>query len=410
MRLSPSLLLAAALAVALIRPLPARAESPPDPLAGAQALADRGFFEEAALSFEDRARALFGTADGARALGAAARIRLGLGQQQEAEVDAARLDQVYGEDHPDVVAGVTMARARHHAGLLEWDALRAVLAGGLPAIDRRTPIGVRLEAHALLGRALAHLGRRAEARAEYRRVRALATPEPGPGPGADALGEARFFLAEEVGEGAARVVLVPYDGAGDRATVMAYLQGPAVRWLKRKTEALEAAQRTYQRVLGGSDPEPPPPARSSAGGDPNAPIAPWEPAAEPDPLSDAGFLPPSPRWAVAAAARVGLAWGSFADDLRRLPIPREWDSPEIRAAYFSMVESLDETPLRRAKAACGACLSIAERAKIADEHTEACDAWLSRHYSFEHPALDELRPRPPALSGPPRSAPAPLGR
>jgi hypothetical protein len=151
---------------------------------------------------------------------------------------------------------------------------------------------------------------------------------------------------------------------------MAYLQGPAQRWIHRKTEVLEAAERAYLRVFELSDPA---------------------------------------RWAVAAAARVGLRWGDFADDFQRLPVPAEWSSPEIRAQYIQMLDSLDDGPRLRAKRACEVCLSTAAKARIAGEHTEACEAWLGRHFPAEHPALNELRPRGPA-SAPLVFGPARIGR
>jgi hypothetical protein len=386
--------------------LPARVEAQGDPLHGAQALADDGYFDEAALRFEDRARALFGTGDAARALAAATILRLGLGHLEQARADAARLDQIYGEGHAAITARVTLARARRHAGLLEWEPLRALLVEALPALDRRAPRDVRLEAHALLGRALERLGKHEDARAEHRWVLALAKPDPAPGLGADAVGEARFFFAEEAGAAAARVVLAPYDGRGDRASVIAYLRGPAARWMERKAAALETAERAYLRVLGVIVPPPSPPLPpplsqqgllSSAGIDPNAPLAPWGSTEEP-----LDGRVPSPRWAVAAAARVALGWGDFADAFRRLPMPREWSSPPpVMGEYFLYAyEDTTWGPRHRAKRACETCLRIAEENGIADVYTDACEAWLSRHFPVEHRAVDELRPRvatPPAL-------------
>jgi hypothetical protein len=270
--------------------------------------------------------------------------------------------------------------------------LHIVLDEAMPTIDRGAALDDRLAAHALLGRAFARLGQAKEAAAEHRRVIALAGKVTLDETGADALGEARFFFAEEAGAAAEGVTLAPYTGAGEKQTVLRYLGGPAQRWLDRKTAALEAAERAYLRVCGVEAPPAPPPVLR--GGDPNAPVALWRGGpAEGEGLIDRAA---SPRWAVAAAGRMGLLWAGAAREIARLPRPAAWGEPWCGAGCFIEPPFEDPPDVRleqRAKSACEASLRVAAAHYVDDEHAGACDAWLSKRFGAEHPAVDELLPR-----------------
>lgn len=320
-------------------------------------------------------------------------------------------------------AQVTLTRARRLAHREAWDELRVLLTNAIPALDRGASIDDRLEARALLGRALAHLGQHAEAAARYRRTVALAKGAVLEQRGRDAAGEALFRLAEVEREKADRIVLAPYAGKNLRDAINAYLLGPAARWMKRKQYALEVAERAYARLFGLDLPPPVPPAPPPeagtgllSGGDPNAPIAPWGWDS-----ADLEHAPPpaSPRWAIAAAARVALAWGAYASALRGLPIAPEWRGPgrvpgagdvtweELRSSHVcGFEERSDESLNRRAKHACEAALRLSLQHRIADEHTRACEAWLSKNYGAEWQLVDELRPKIAAPFGAGPFAPA----
>ncbi len=243
------------------------ADDAADPRREPSALAASFRFEEAAAAYEKLAHDLGGTAEAPRALALAARFRLGLGQVDEARADARAAGDLDREAHAGVAAQVTLMRAHQHAGLLEWEPLRALLVEAVPVLDRRAAkLDDRLEAHALLGRALVHLGKPSEAAAEHRRVLALAKRAAVGEVGADAVGEARFFFADEVGRAASAIGLEPYHGSGDRKAIAAYLTGPAARWLTRRKAAAEAAERAYRSVLGVEVPPPPPPPRAPRSG------------------------------------------------------------------------------------------------------------------------------------------------
>lgn len=350
-------------------------------------------FDRRAADLEEAARGRPRAASSAEALAEASLLRLGLGQREEAESAARSLEAVFRARRPDLVARVALAHGRQHAGLLEWAEVRAILVRARPVLGPGADIDDRLEGHALLGRALSRLGRRNEAELEFRRAIALEKREGIGARGRDALGEAWFFFADRALERAKAIALPPYRGSGDRASVMAYLQGPAERWAIKKRHALEVAEVAHLRVLGLVSRPPLPP---SGGGDPDAPITPW------DIDGDAAKLvaePPSPRWAIAALTRLSLSWAEYVRAMRSLPIP-----PPFRPAVtgyddlrfeFGHVchESPGEREKARAKVACARVLSLGLTHHISNEDTRACEAWLSKSYSAEYHVLDELRPR-----------------
>jgi tetratricopeptide (TPR) repeat protein len=243
--------------LALLAPFAVFIAAPAAGTASAEALVDAasaqlavGAFDQAADTWEQLARDVPSSAAAPSALADASLLRLGLGQLERADADAGALERIHGERRPDLVIRVTLARARRHAGLGAWDALRVLLARVWPSVDRRAYLDDRLEAHALLGRALARAGKPDEALAAHRRVIALASRHDPAERGADAVGEARFSLAEEERAKADRILLRPYAGKGDRAGVLAYINGPVARWFERKRHALEVADRAYLHVLG----------------------------------------------------------------------------------------------------------------------------------------------------------------
>ncbi len=138
--------------------------------------------------------------------------------------------------------------------------------------------------------------------------------------------------------------------------------------MTRKRPAIEEAEREYRKVL---DLQPSPP----------------------------------PRWVIASGARVGQMWGKFVAEFRAAPIPKEWrqngpspygDLPweEIRSAYIGAIDEKSEPFRQRAKVAYQGCLEVSSKYQYFDEHSRACELWLSRNYGAEFHAVDELRGSP----------------
>jgi tetratricopeptide (TPR) repeat protein len=420
--------LLAAFALVLASPGPALA-APPPPSTSPALPAPSPDFEQTAADLEARARAAPRAPAAAEALAEAALLRLGLGAVARAEADAATLDHGFRGRRPDLVARVALARARRHAGLLAWAEVRAVLVAARPVLGPGAAVDDRLEAHALLGRALTELGRHREAELEYRRALALEKRAGVGARGTEAVGEAWFYFAEQARARAARVVLPPLAGPDTREAVLAYVTGPAARWMVHERYALEIAEVAYQRVLGFTVRPPPPPLPppvaetgmiglldSGAGGDPNAPTAPWgrDDSLGPDPLAQLV----SPRWSIAALARLAMAWAEFVKQLRELPVPRwprhhgpipgtDLTYEELREEYIHAHDPPDEELKQRARRACERALELSLTHRIDDEHTRACEQWLSRNYRREYHVLDDLRPTVAAPRAAGVFAPAP---
>jgi tetratricopeptide (TPR) repeat protein len=379
-------------------------------------------FEEAAASWERFAREAPARDEAPAALADAALLRLRLGQVDLASADAERFRQSFpAAAHLARSVELTFALAAHHEDRGDPEAARAVLAEAMPRIDRGAPRDVQISAHGRLGRVLARLGRTRAAAAEHGRVQAAArrsgrwAKRPAAAPpwseGAlEAAAEAFFFSAEQKREAAARIQLRPYQGAGDRGSVTAYLTTTAADWLERKRAAVEAAERAYLRVFGADVPEPPPPPPPPPpgvigllGGDPSAPLYPSE-----GDLLSSGDPPPSPRLAIAAAARVGALWDEVMRSVRSMPVV-PFPSDEIRATYYSMVcDGPADLARERAKAAFEACLRLSVRYRLWGEDARACEGWLARNYGAEYKGVEEIVPAPAWGSAGVVGRPAPL--
>lgn len=229
----------------------------------------------------------------------------------------------------------------------------------------------------------------------------------------DAAAEALFVAAERKREAAERVALEEYRGPGDRTSVREYLVRKAEPWLSQKLAAIKVAERAHARVFGVElppPPPPPPPPRTGEigllGGDPSAPLYP----AEADPLSTSwAGEPPSPRWAIASAARVGAMWAELHGALRSLPVPSSWGAGDPGASYYhTPLDSPGDEARWRAKEAFAVCVRLGIRYRILDEHTRACEAWLTRHVHHEYMGLPELHAPPSFRSVGIVARPAPL--
>jgi tetratricopeptide (TPR) repeat protein len=390
----PALLPALAATLLLATPVPATPPSSVSPAASAHLAV--GLFDEAAGDLEQLARDAAPAPVAAEALAEAAVLRLRLGERDRAAADAALLEQGFAETRPELIARVTLTRARDLAEREAWSDLRDLLAHAMPAFRRPWQPEESAEAFALLGRALARLDRPAEAAEEYRHALARACCVAPGSRGADGVGEARFFFAEQERAKVTRIVLPPYAGAGDRESINAYLLGPAQRWMEQKRYALEVAEVAYLRVFGVERPPPdpprppaPPPMGMLSGGDPNAPTAPW--GRDDAELETSRFeSPPSPRWAIAAAARVAMDWSDFAREFYALPVPPPWRDYQH---LMTILDPPSDVWKQRSKSACLLVLRLSGAYHVDGEPVRACAQWLAKNHGAEFHDLWEYLPR-----------------
>lgn len=225
----------------------------------------------------------------------------------------------------------------------------------------------------------------------------------------DSRAEALFMAAEKKREAAEQVVLAPYAGPNDRASIVEYLSKQAAGWSVRKHWAIEEAVKAYLRIFGINlpplppprwPPPPPPGAIGLLGGDPNAPVPPWGMYPSDDPFSTqwTGTMS-SPRWSIAAASRVGQLYADFVRDLRSTPIPPSWSGPKAPAAdsrveYLLSLIDGPEMHKQHAKVAFAACLRWSTQYRYFDEFSRTCEGWLVRNYRSEYHAMEELHAWP----------------
>jgi len=346
-------------------------------------------YDEAASWYERFAHDAPELDKAAQALQDAIVLRLGTGQEDQALRDAEQFERTYHTGHPALTAQIAFAIGAHYAEHEDFAQARKHLGAAMGAIDRSATLDVQIQAHALLGRVLWKTGGETGAAAEYARVRSLYRDPAAvlarlKALGGDevqeghrlakvltAVGEAIFFSATQKQKVADALVFPEYRGSGRRADVQAHIDTKVLAWMNKKRPAIEEAEREYRKVV---DLEPAPP----------------------------------PRWVIASGARVGQMWGKFVAEFRAAPIPKEWrqngPSPfgdlrweEIRGAYINVIDEKSEPFRQRAKAAYQGCLQVSSRYQFFDEHSRACELWLSRNYSAEFHAVDELRGSPSRL-------------
>ena len=401
--------------------LPSRAVAQDD---RAQELLDRaverlsvGEFDDAATLFEHVA-SVFPTQTGSdHALSQATHLRLALGERPEALSDVDAFWRRYGSSECDAASALTLAA---------WSGSSTRIMAILPVVERACSADARRLAHAALARALDRDGDRRGARAQYVAILSF-DPRRGAAAAAasedarDVVAEARFALAEEEREKVDAIMLAPFvlpsgtPRTEVRRLVLHYLDATAAPWVRRKRRALDLALAAYERVFGVAVtvapplPEPPPCAPGticlrSSGGDPNATLLSAE-----DPLGPSWTRdPPSPRWAVAAAERIGAMFEAFAETTRALPVvPSPCLAASLNAQCVFYPEPAPKADADMARTAYEACLRMSTKYRVVDEAAARCERGLSRVAKAEAPPVDELRPLPTPGS---RRAPArPLG-
>ncbi len=345
-------------------------------------------YDEAASWYERFAHDSPGLDKAPDALRDAIVLRLGLGQEEQAVRDAELFDKEYRAKHAALAAQIAFAIGAHYVEHEDYAQARRRLSSAMAEIDRSGAVDVQIQAHALLGRALWKTGGDTGAAGEFTRVRALfrdpeaVTAKLRAASGGDeaqqarrlgkvltAVGEAVYFSAEQKRKAVDTIHFPVYKGSGRRDDVLAHVKGKVAEWMRRKRPVIEEAEKEYRKVM------------------------------------DIQPGPPPPRWVIASGARVGQMWSKYVAEFRAAPIPKEWmqNGPsiypdttweEIRATYYEAIDRASEPQRLQAKVAYEACLSYSSRYQYFDDHSRACELWLSKNYATEHHAIDELRGAP----------------
>jgi tetratricopeptide (TPR) repeat protein len=309
-------------------------------------------------------------------------LRLGLGHEDQAIKDTELFNKNYGAAKPAQTAVIAFAIGAHYVQKENWGEARKRLTSAMSSIERNATLDVQIQAHAMLGRVLDKLGKGADAAREYDVVRGFwknpATvvgkiqnqtggDDRKLGKALTALGEARFFFAEEKRKAADAIRLPVYAGSGRREDIGEFTVKKLAPALVARRNAMAEAEKAYLEVL----------------------------AIEP--------LPP-PRWVVSAAARVARMRSLFAAELRALPAPKGWkqrgESPwgsrweDVRAAWRDTLIEASEADYRAAEAANRRCVDLSVKFQWIDPSARRCAAWLERNRPNEYPRLDEIAPRP----------------
>ncbi len=427
------LISSAIISIALAIVFPAFAEDvpkPPTTLASAEKLLAKGALAEAARAYGEFAHDFSKDPRAPRAFADAAVMNMRLGTLDALGADAnlrhfentfvlANLD-IWADMTFTMIDGFTMRENREttmallHRTITVVDQF-AVDARKKKTNDWQTLREIELRIHGRLARVYTEMGDHRGAEMEHARIQKLSS-ELGVWPGKkpprttakhlesiDFIAETLFYAAEQKRFNAERIRLPAYLGAGDRESVQHFITESGTRWFENRQFAVEDALRSYAFMFGVElpkpiPPKPPPPLSSSGtiglvGGDP---VAPWG-STNIDPTSPNYEGPPfpSPRWAIAAAERIGRSWSDFVIELRKMPIPRTWGGGYPRMApvmFLSIIDPPSEIVKIRAKHAYKMCFDLSMKHQIVNEHTRACIDWLAQNYRAEYKEIDDFAP------------------
>lgn len=312
-----------------------------------------------------------------KALSDAVVLRLGLGQEDEAIADSNDYNKYMGRRKPAQTAQIAFAVAAHYGEKKDWAQVQKRLGGAMGLIDKNATLDVRVQAHALLGRAYARQNKGAVAVKEYGVVTKL-WADPGKAaaeiqniPGEDAtaktrrlgraleaVGESLFYFAELKREKVDKVKFPEYRGPGSKEDVLKHIQGKVKDWIGKKRPLIEEATAEYKKIV---DLQPVPP----------------------------------PRWVIAAGSRVGDMWGTFVKEFRAAPIPDNIKKDyELRTAYYGALDDASEPQKQQAKGAFEICLGYSVKYQYFDEFSRRCEEWLASNYKSEYHLIDEFRGSP----------------
>jgi TolA-binding protein len=309
--------------------------------------------------------------DADKALSDAAVLRLGIGQDDKAIDDANAFNRYFGARKPDQVAQIAFAIAAHYGEKKDWSNVIKRLGGAMRQIDAKATLDVRIQAHALMGRALSESKRNASA--EYGKVvklwsdpsKAVAEISKGEGDkerklgrSLESVGEGLFYFAEQKKAKADAIKFPVYKGQNTKDAVLKHIQTKVKDWITKKRPLIEDATKEYKKIV---DLQPVPP----------------------------------PRWVIAAGAEVGNMWGDFVDSFRAAPIPDSIKKDyELRTAYYGALDDASEPQKRQAKGAFETCLGYSVKYQYFDEYSRDCEKWLAKNYKTEYHLIDEFRGSP----------------
>lgn len=324
-----------------------------------------------------------------QALSDAVVLRLGLGQEDKAIAGANDFNRYFGARKPEQVAQISFAVAAHYGEKREWENVRKRLAASMRQIDTKATLDVRVQAHALLGRAYANLNNR-QAAGEYGKVvamwkdpkAAVAEIEKGEGDASvkqrrlgralEAVGESIFYFAEEKKKKVDSVPFPAFKGPDSKDEVLKHINTKVKDWIGKKRPLIDDATNEYKRIV---DLQPVPP----------------------------------PRWVIAAGSRVGDMWGTFVDEFRAAPIPDSIKKDfELRTAYYGALDDASEPQKKQARSAYEICLGYSVKYQYWDTFSRTCEEWLAKNYKAEFHLIDEFRGAPNRVNNPLREQSYPL--
>jgi hypothetical protein len=283
---------------------------------------------------------------------AAAYARIALGQAPLATRDIADFRRIGGKSAQDDATMLTIALAAwYNDEGKHADALRVL--GAAPA----SPPRLFVLWHAEQGRASQGLHRAQPAAQAFRRVldtwqglpqddlrKHLGGAEPSPMLGrervVDAVGAAHFFLADQLREKAAELTIPKYKGPNTVQGATEYINGSIGPYVRERQARLLEADAAFQRV------------------------------------SEVKPVPPT-RWVIASASRMGQMWSAFADDIVKSAAPPHIaKDPELEAGYRKTLSESMKPIVDKARRAFLVCRDAAQRSRLDDAFTRACESWL----------------------------------
>ncbi len=303
-------------------------------------------------------------------------LRLGLGQPDRAIESATRFERWFGKNQADKVAELRLSVAKHYAERGEWSEVVKKLRGALPGIDKNASLDVRIQVHAVMGRAGARTRQKTLARSEYRAVLALFSDpsrasesitssekdsvlaDRRVGRALESVGEAIYFFADEKKARVDAVRFPVYKGPATKQRVLEHIHTKVAEWIRQKRPLIEDATAEFEKIVK------------------------LRPA-----------VPPS--WAISAGAAVGEMWGTFVKEFRAAPIPDSIrNDPELRAAYYEAIDRASEPQKKLAKRAYETCLGYSVTYQYGSAESRSCEEWLAETYKAEYHLIDEFRGTP----------------
>ena len=269
------------------------------------------------------------------------------------------------------MAHIAFAISGRYGQKKDWGNVAKRLGGAMRQIDSKATLDVRVQAHALMGRALKESKKNAGN--EYGAVvklwadpsKAVAEIEKGEGDkqrrvgrALEAVGESLFYFAEQKKAKVDAVKFPAFQGPATKDEVLKHINVKVKDWIGKKKPLIDEATKEYKKIV---DLQPVPP----------------------------------PRWVIAAGSQVGNMWGTFVDEFRAAPIPDTIKKDyELRTAYYGALDDASEPQKKVARGAFETCLGYSVKHQYFDEFSRECEKWLAKTYKTEYALIDEFRGAP----------------